>query len=499
MTTQVSRRPEFNIPMVVTPLDGIPKVRQFERLAVVCQGGEWGVHNHNRSNVVRGLVERVFSVERQGRLARPPTPTRQVFARLSPFRGALLRHLDSCRRWTNQEFLDSYHGAKKLLYERAFDSLTLRPLLRRDGYLQTFVKAEKINQTLKPDPAPRVIQPRSTRYNCVVGPYLKPLEKRLYNAIEKVFKAPTVMKGYDAFRQGEIIHAKWSRFVNPVGVGLDASRFDQHVSKPALEWEHSVYNACYRSNTLRKLLKWQIVNIGYARTPDCFVKYIVEGCRMSGDMNTAMGNCLLMCGMIYTLLVERGCDAELVNNGDDCVLILEAHDLKKLSNLEAWFHEYGFTMKVEDPVYTLEEVVFCQMHPVYDGERWRMVRDPRITFDKDGINLRPGNAAFHDWLHTVGECGLALTSGLPIVQEYYTYLMSTGSTVDVESCGMMFLRGGLESKWSPVSDQARASFWRAFGICPYRQCVMEQLLRDTKGYSSGMMKSEVASSIHYRL
>lgn len=485
--------------MVVTPLDGIPKVRQFERLAVVCQGGEWGVHNHNRSNVVRGLTERVFTVERNGALVRPPCPVKHVFGNLSAFRAALLRHLDLCRRWTNQEFLDSYHGAKKALYERAFDSLTLRPLLRQDGYLQTFVKAEKINQTLKPDPAPRVIQPRSTRYNCVVGPYLKPLEKRIYSAIAEVFKAPTVMKGYDAFRQGEIIAAKWSRFVNPVAIGLDASRFDQHVSRPALEWEHSVYNACYHSKELRKLLSWQVDNIGFARTPDGFVKYRVEGCRMSGDMNTAMGNCLLMCALIHTLLSERRCDAELINNGDDCVLILEAHDLKKLSNLESWFLRYGFTMKVEDPVYTLEEVVFCQMQPVYDGERWRMVRDPRITFDKDGINLRPGNTDFADWLHTVGECGLALTSGLPIMQEYYAYLMSTGKKVDIERCGMVYLRGALESKHAVVSDQARVSFWRAFGICPYRQGVMEVQLRSTSGLNSGLMRSEVISSIHYRL
>lgn len=487
------------MPMVVTPLDGIPKVRRFERLVVVCQGGEWGVHNHNRANVVRGLTERVFAVERRGQLVGPPKPLKQVFDKLSPFRGKLLRHLDSCRRWSNQEFLDSYHGAKKALYERALDSLTLRPLKRRDGWLQAFVKAEKLNRGAKPDPAPRVIQPRSARYNCVVGPYLKPLEKRIYCAIAEVFGSATVMKGYDAYQQGRILHQKWSRFHRPVAIGLDASRFDQHVSADALEWEHSVYNACYHSPELRRLLQWQVHNVGYARTADGVVKYNVTGRRMSGDMNTALGNCLLMCAMFHRLLEERAIDAELINNGDDCVLILEHTDMAKLAGLERWFLDFGFTMKVEAPVFVLEHVVFCQMQPVFDGDRWRMVRDPRVSLDKDGINLQPGNQKFEDWLHTVGECGLALTSGLPILQEYYRYLMSNGNLKSQRMCGMVYLRGKMVAESKAVSDAARVSFWRAFGVCPYRQGVIEKQLMATAGLHSELMKSVVISSINYQL
>jgi hypothetical protein len=485
--------------MVVNTLDGMPKTRRFERLSVVCQGGEWGVHNHNRTNVVRGLVERVYSVERKGELVRPPQPLKHKFKELSSFRAGLLRHLDLCRRWTNQEFLDSYHGAKKLLYERAFDSLTLRPLLRQDGYLQTFVKAEKLNFSSKPDPAPRVIQPRSTRYNCVVGPYLKPLEKRIYHAIDKVFGGPTVMKGLDAYKQGAVLHSKWRRFHDPVAIGLDASRFDQHVSTDALKWEHSVYNACYRSKTLSKLLTWQLENVGYARTPDGFVKYKVNGCRMSGDMNTAMGNVLIMCALVWQFLSDVHVDGELVNNGDDCVIIVERGDVSKIrGTVEKWFLGYGFTMKVEEDVDVFEKIVFCQMQPVFDGSDWRMVRNPRITFDKDGINLKPGNQRFEDWLHTVGECGLALTSGLPVVQAYYQYLMSMGTLSHMETSGMKYLRGNLESKARHITTQARVSFWRAFDIHPYQQECIESCLAMYSGCGSDLMTREIVSSINFQ-
>jgi hypothetical protein len=55
----------------------------------------------------------------------------------------------------------------------------------------------------------------------------------------------------------------------------------------------------FRSKELAELLKWQLQNKGFARTIDGLIKYSVEGCRMSGDMNTALGNCTIMCALVY--------------------------------------------------------------------------------------------------------------------------------------------------------------------------------------------------------
>jgi len=221
---------------------------------------------------------------------------------------------------------------------------------------------------------------------------------------------------------------------------------------------------------------------------------------MSGDMNTAMGNCLLMCAMVWTRFKELGIDGELVNNGDDCVVIVEEHDLDIfMQEIDRWFLSYGFTMKVEEPVRVFEQIQFCQMQPVFDGVGWRMVRDPRISMDKDGINLRPGNQSFGDWLSTVGECGIAITSGIPILQEYYLLLSKQGKVRNMESCGMRYLRGDLPSRWSKVSDAARVSFWRAFNIDPQRQIAIEGQLRCASIDVSGLMSQEVVSSINYQL
>jgi hypothetical protein len=140
-----------------------------------------------------------------------------------------------------------------------------------------FVKAEKIGTHMpggKCDPAPRVIQPRSARYNVEVGRFLKDLEHRIYSSIAELCGGPTVMKGYNAAQVAKHIRGMWGTVTRPVAVGLDASRFDQHVSKQALRWEHDVYTRCFRGcdrKELHRLLQWQLVNSGHSRTKDGYV------------------------------------------------------------------------------------------------------------------------------------------------------------------------------------------------------------------------------------
>lgn len=44
---------------------------------------------------------------------------------------------------------------------------------------------------------------------------------------------------------------------------------------------------------------------------------------MSGDMNTALGNCMLMCCLIISYLESKNIKYDFINNGDDAVLFLE--------------------------------------------------------------------------------------------------------------------------------------------------------------------------------
>jgi hypothetical protein len=386
---------------------------------------------------------------------------------------------------TLQEVVDEYTGRKRTIYENALNSIYVKPLNRKDSYSVVFVKVEKG----KPGKAPRVIQPRSPRYNLYLAKYIKACEKRIYHAIAQVYgDGPTVMKGYNMDQVGKIIAAKWNSFTKPVCVLADAVKFDMHVHAHMLEYEHSYYNILFKHNPeLMKLLTWQINNAGHAYCDDGKLKYKVKGRRFSGDMNTALGNCIIMCAMIWTYAKQRGVDVKLANNGDDCAIFMEENDLLKFtSGLSEWFIPKGFRMTIEPPCHQLEHVEFCQMHPVYNGKHYTMVRNIHTSLAKDTMTVLPVNneGSARTWFKAVGQCGLSLTSGIPVMQEFYSMYdrQSTQSSKVLESTamqsGMLMLSKGMTHCYAEPTPQARLSFYIAFDITPDEQRAYEDKFRN---------------------
>lgn len=486
MDTAITRDGPFAPPMQVFKTGRPPKLRRVFKMEHCGPTQKFGVHNNTLKNLRRGLLERVFFVELDGELRPPPRPVAEVFrGRLGAIRARLSRVLPKLTPWTDDQFVGTYDGQRKQIYAQAAESLRARALRKQDAYLKTFVKAEKINFTLKPDPAPRVIQPRDPRYILETGRYLKQLEHPLYKALDGMWGGPTVMKGHTFYGVASALREKWDSYRKPVAVGLDASRFDQHVSDVALAWEHAIYRLAYKgedAHYLAKILQWQIDNRGTARASDGYIKYRVRGCRGSGDINTAMGNCLLMCAMMLAWCEEVGLKAQLANNGDDCVLFFEQEDLHKLGGLPQWFTEMGFTMKVEAPVYEFEHIEFCQSHPVWTPEGWIMTRNLKTALGKDSMSLLDMRAHGRRVFDAVGRCGLALAGGIPIFNEFYAMMVRNGSpkgALDVEQdrwfngSGFYRMSRGMTRCYSEVHPRTRYSFWRAFGVTPDAQEAIE--------------------------
>lgn len=466
---------------------GLPtKQRRIFRVGGFGSGAGFGVHNNSFANVRRGLVERVFFIENDSKKLVPaPQPVAGCFAQLTKFRKLLGYRLGPHSRVSPQKFAEFYTGRRRTIYDQAVESLATRRVERRDSFLKTFVKAEKINLNRKTDPAPRVIQPRNVRYNVEVGRFLRPLEHHMYRAVDDIFGAPTIIKGYTVEQIGEIVQNAWNQFESPVAIGFDMKRFDQHVSAQALKWEHSVYlDAFHNDEYLRELLSWQIDNRGTAFASNGIIKYKKQGCRMSGDMNTAMGNCLISCAIVYAFLQKHSLKARLMNNGDDCVLIFDRQqaDLVGLKMADHWL-EFGFQCILEAPSTIIEEIEFCQMRPVLVGDKYIMVRDPKVTLAKDSYSIGAWNSINHakKWVNAVGQCGISLTGGIPVVQAYYDcFIRNTtgvnGSSIlrDVSfASGFRNLAKGGKRVKTHVSDDTRMSFYLAFGISPDRQIAME--------------------------
>lgn len=447
-------------------------------------GARYGVHADNLKNMARGIAERVLYVVRDGRLSKPPQPIQGVFGRLSSLRERLVKSAPPTPVVDVEDYPLLYVGRKRAIYRRAADSLKIRGVSKVDSYCSTFLKAEKINFTQKPDPAPRVIQPRSPRYNVMVGRYLKLFEKRAFAAMQRMCRYPVVLKGMNAQQVGGWLATHWDQFRAPAAVGLDASRFDQHVSVDALRFEHSIYNAVFKCPDLARLLRWQLHNRGIARTQGVRVDYTTEGCRMSGDINTGLGNCILMSLMVLSYCEHVGIKHRLANNGDDCVLFVETVDLPRLVGLDQWMLDFGFTLTREDPVFVLERVVFCQAQPVYTSTGWRMVRDPRTAMSKDCVSLLSWDnpTSIKQWCHSISSCGLSLTRGVPVWEEWYNILSRGAAGVDMggtdgPSSGMAYMAQGVVG--GSVTDEARVSFWRAFDVLPDQQEHLEAEYRQT--------------------
>lgn len=467
---------------------GTPKERRYVRVAGVAPAVEIVPFINSLDTLLRAVAERVFTVKKDGSLVRPPRPAPGIFEeRLKPALKVLEPFLPSTAPVSHQNFVDRYSGRKKQVYQNALGELRAgRHTLEEDASVKVFVKYEKTDRTTKEDPVPRVISPRNPRFNIRVGRYLSPLEEKIFHSLGLMFhdEHPTVIKGFNATDSALVLKNKWDLYREPVAVGLDASRFDQHVSIDALKWEHAVYAKCFKGKhkiRLLGLLDHQLVNRCSGSVPDGEVKYTVHGTRMSGDMNTSLGNCVLMCSMMKAYFLHKRVDAQLANNGDDCVVFLEKRDLPNfMEGLTEWFLELGFNMAVEAPVYTFEKVEFCQTKPIFDGSTWVMCRNPHTALAKDSVMLKCWDtpSIFRGWLDAVGTGGLALSSRLPVFQAFYSSYVRSGKkrAIPKELLPWSFTNMARGMTRSPgiVTPEARCSFWEAFDITPDEQIAYEE-------------------------
>nr|QDH90790.1 MAG: RNA-dependent RNA polymerase [Riboviria sp.] len=278
MNASISKAPDHPSLRVERLLGKKPKrVKKPTDIIAMRPPVEFVVHNHCINTLERAAKERLLYVsDGKGGFVEPPKPASQTFfnSYCRKFSEEFSKHVTYTAPLTKTEFLGAYDGRRRTLYEKAFESLKNRPLSIVDSFVSFFLKTEKVNRTAKPDPAPRGISPRTPRYHVSLGPYIKKIEHIVYKIIAVMFGAPTVFKGLNASARGKQLLAHWNHFDDPVAIGLDASRFDQHVSLECLVWEHSIYKLFFRKDKyLERLLKWQLHNTGYGYEVDGKLKF----------------------------------------------------------------------------------------------------------------------------------------------------------------------------------------------------------------------------------
>lgn len=466
------------------------KCRSVLSIGSLAFSQEYGVHNNSLANLGRALQERVFLVQGKSGLEKPPRPEKGAL-KLDEFRELWTSRLQGCHRVSHDVVVRAYKGRKASRYSTAFDSLEENPVCREDSKLTAFLKCEKTNLSVKEDPAPRLIQFPNPRYSLELMTYLKFSEKKFMRAIDAVWDEPTVMSGYNCEELGELLHQKWERYNDPVAVPLDFSRFDQHTSTGALEYEFEFYKAAFPGDShLEELLSWQLTPFGVAVAGDGAIAYrCPEGGRGSGQINTSMGNKLIVCGLMWEYFKDVGLEASLANMGDDCVIFLERENLKLLQKtLRRWWLKRGYNAITEDPCFELEKIEFCQSNPVQVNGEWIMVRNPEKALSKDCVSLASSETTkqIASAYMAISTCGRIINSGVPISYALHSAIHRAAKkyTKDVEidpdfmfrqiEFGNFERMRGLTYQRRNISDETRLSYYRAFGIAPDTQKLIEE-------------------------
>jgi hypothetical protein len=478
------------------PKLGLSKHRYLYYLSTAAGGVEFRVHDNSFNNVVRGVVERVLVHKIDNQWRALDQPEEEVIRQtLRPFELRMRAHAFGLTPQTRRQYVDGCDSRKRAVYEKALEELEADGLLDRDFVMRTFVKCEKINFTLKEDPAPRVIQPLSPKVNIELGKYIRPLEGVLYKLVNQIFEedfgqmGPVVFKGMNAIQQGEAIAGIWKSFRNPVAIGGDLHRMDQHNHTYAQEFCSRVYRLFYHDKEFKRLITKMMLARGRARTGEGELRYEIWGRLASGRVDTALLNTLMICAMVYSFVKANGFGqavrVALIANGDDHVLFCERRHLARFGTYRAFLGGLGYPGELEPPVTELERVEFCQCHPVFNGTLWTMVRHPRICMTKDVCTIKPvrEETTWNTLRNTIGLSGLALAGHMPVFCELYEHLRrGAGTRVDKDLTmdGMKWLAKGMNMSQVKVTTEARVSFWEAFGVLPDEQEALERFYRSTK-------------------
>lgn len=437
------------------------------------------VHQNCFQNQLVGVMNRVLGVT--------PQPTLEGRRRMLKGARFLGRHLPCTVQEPLGAFALHYGGAKRAKYLRAAEEVRLNGLTRRDAGVKMFIKPDRLDVDLKRMPDPRAIQFRDPRYCVVIASYLKPIEPHLYSlTIPSVSPTRLIGKGCNQFERARILLSKWRRFRKPVAIVVDANRFDKHCNVWLLKAEHLVYKMSNPDPEFQRLLKWQLKN--FCRS-DLGLKYKTHGKRMSGDMNTALGNCIIMLLMCFAVLNPLNVMYDIFDDGDDCIILCEEDNLSAVQTAVTSMIQFGMQIKIESLEREFERISWCQSQPINTHRGWKFCREPRKVLSATLI----GHKWYHlntagrlTYLRGLAECECILNKGVPVLQAFSEALLRNtgkGKLAHDTSSGEYFryMRELKEirsvSEVVPITDEARVSFSKAFGIDVTHQYLLEHSLQ----------------------
>jgi len=390
--------------------------------------------------------------------------------------------------WTEDEVVETAPPQKKTVYAKARDSLLVKPIEAKDARVRMFVKPDKLTDVGSEPKKPRAIQGRSPRFNVVYGKYIKPIEHYLsgWKGVRRGVKRTRVFaKGLNWEERAELVMQKLRNFKRCVS--LDASSFDASVRAWHLIGVHRVYRALIGHDPeFLWLLNQTLVNVGLTAHG---IWYTIVGNRMSGDMDTGIGNSILAFMLVWTAVRKLGLRKwDLLCDGDD-ILVFFDDDVTQAEWVLSGA-ELGFDWKVEgswtrgDPY---ESIEFCRHRLVEVGGTWRFTRGARALATFGVTHIHTGTAHLR-YLKGVAMSELYASAGVPCaaVLSYEAYKRIESKALFVHSDLYKFgnfvhpdkilsaVSGKKLDTYKIIAMETRQSYCRAFGVSVEDQLAYER-------------------------
>lgn len=380
--------------------------------------------------------------------------------------------LDLDVEWINHwKIANNYSGGKRMQYLRACRWVDVEGFVRKDAVLKMFVKPDKYPEAEIMDKPPRAIQYRTPKYNVMLASYLKDLEHKFYTIGTGPTGTTDTAKGWNVQQRADILIQKAAHFKDPLFVNIDYSKMDSCV-RP--EHQRSIFRRIYLkkfpSKVLKQLLWAQLRNKGYSKHG---IKYSMRGSRCSGDFTTGFENSIINWVILRYVVLRANISVELFIDGDDSIVIMERWDAFKFQYYaNALIPKLGFEAKfkwAED----IQQIDFCHTRLVFTDPPL-MAREPIRAMSLFNISLKHYPAKV--WPRLVQAKSLCEKYGNPGSPILMTLGEKTSNLYKplFDKDSFDYLTVNKSVKIVQVDDNARQSYYLAFGISPYEQELIER-------------------------
>jgi len=303
---------------------------------------------------------------------------------------------------------------------REFNRITNSHIQWDDPFI-CLIKAFVKDEAYKEYKQARGIYSRSDAFKTLFGPICKLIENELYKNDKFAKHIPVEQKPRQIMERFGIYQGAVGPGLKQRIIGTDFTAFESHFTPEIMDHiEFILYDYMTQDLPEHKQFMGMCHRViaGTNRIAFHDIHLSLKACRMSGEMNTSLGNGFTNL-MIFLYLTRNCTNVDCLIEGDDCLGVYFGEELRLQD-----YEDLGFTVKI-DYYISANLASFCGQ--VFDLESLTVITDPiKIIMNTSWSHAKYVHSnpkTRKQLLRSKAMSCLAQYPGCPVVQEFSNYLM----------------------------------------------------------------------------